>query len=348
MTLATPTAAPAAAPPVAAMLRRRVAVAAIGVGLLALLALASLFIGSGNIAPDEVWRALQADDGSTTSLLIREFRVPRTLIAITVGIALGLAGAVIQAITRNPLADPGILGVNAGAYTAVVIAAAFLGSSLSAGHVIFSLVGALLASLIVYGIGTTGQAGGTPTKLVLTGTALGAVLSGVSYAVTLTMPEVFDKIRFWSAGSLQNRQFDTLWATLPFIVVGVLIALCLPRALNALALGDDAAVALGSRPGVTKFAGVVAVTLLCGAATAAAGPIAFVGLMVPHALRTVVGPDQRWILPLSLLAAPILLLTADIVGRLVVSSELPAGVVTAFLGAPLLIALTRRKGARGL
>ncbi|HOA27960.1 MAG TPA: iron chelate uptake ABC transporter family permease subunit, partial [Arachnia sp.] len=162
-----------------------------------------------------------ADDGSTTSLLIREFRVPRTLIAIMVGIALGLAGAVIQAITRNPLADPGILGVNAGAYTAVVIAAAFLGSSLSAGHVIFSLVGALLASLIVYGIGTTGQAGGTPTKLVLTGTALGAVLSGVSYAITLTMPEVFDKIRFWSAGSLQNRQFDTPWATLPFIVVGV-------------------------------------------------------------------------------------------------------------------------------
>ncbi|MDF1488632.1 FecCD family ABC transporter permease [Tessaracoccus caeni] len=344
MSLATPTVAPTAAPPVTAMLRRRIAVAAIGVAVLVLLALTSLFVGSGGISPADVWRVLQADDGSTTALLVREFRVPRTLIAITVGIALGLSGAIIQAITRNPLADPGILGVNAGAYTAV----AFFSSSLSTGHVIFALVGALVASLIVYGIGTTGQAGGTPTKLVLTGTALGAVLSGFSYAITLTRPEVFDKIRFWSAGSLQNRQFDTLWATLPFIVVGVLIALALPRALNALALGDDAAVALGSRPGITKFAGVVAVTLLCGAATAAAGPIAFVGLMVPHALRSIVGPDQRWIIPLSLLAAPILLLTADIVGRIAVSNELPAGVVTAFLGAPVLIALTRRKGARGL
>ncbi|RGE19656.1 iron ABC transporter permease [Leucobacter sp. wl10] len=346
MTIAPPSA--TAARPVTTMLRRRIAVAAVGVALLALLGLASLFVGSGGLAPPDVWRALQRDDGSTTALLVRDFRVPRTLIAIVVGVALGLAGAIIQAITRNPLADPGILGVNAGAYAAVVVAAALFGSSLSAGHVLLALAGALLASLIVYGIGTTGSAGGTPTKLVLTGTALGAVLSGVSYAVTLTMPEVFDKIRFWSAGSLQNRQFDTLWVTLPFIAVGVLIALALPRALNALALGDDAAVALGARPGITKFAGIVSVTLLCGAATAAAGPIAFVGLMVPHALRSIVGPDQRWILPLSLLAAPILLLTADMAGRVVVSNELPAGVVTAFIGAPVLIALTRRKGARGL
>jgi iron complex transport system permease protein len=183
---------------------------------------------------------------------------------------------------------------------------------------------------------------------VLTGVALGAVLNGVSFAVTLTMPEVFDKIRFWSAGSLQNRQFDTLWTVLPFIVAGLVIALLLPRALNALALGDDVAVALGARPTPTKLAAVAAVTLLCGAATAAAGPIAFIGLMVPHALRSIVGPDQRWIVPLSLVAAPILLLSADIVGRIAVSSELPAGVVTAFIGAPVLIALTRRKGARGL
>jgi iron complex transport system permease protein len=162
------------------------------------------------------------------------------------------------------------------------------------------------------------------------------------------MPEVFDRIRFWSAGSLQNRQFDTLLAVLPFIAVGAFIALLLPRALNALALGDDVAVALGSKPALTKTAAVAAVTLLCGAATAAAGPIAFVGLMVPHAVRSIVGPDQRWIVPLSILAAPILMLTADIIGRVVVSSELPAGVVTAFIGAPVLIALVRRKGARGL
>lgn len=338
----------AAAVPVDAGTRRRIAVAAAAAGLLGLLVLASLFIGSGDIPAAEVWRALSEDSGSSTDLIVRQYRVPRTLLAVVVGAALGLAGAVIQAITRNPLADPGILGVNAGAYTAVVLAAAGLGPALSATHVSAALVGALLASLVVYGIGTVGPAGGTPTKLVLTGVALGAVLTGISFAVTLTRPEVFDRIRHWSAGSLQGRQFDSLWAVLPFIVVGAAIALLLPRALNALSLGDDVAVALGSRPALTKLAGVAAVTLLCGAATAAAGPIAFVGLMVPHGLRALVGPDQRWIVPLSLLAAPILMLTADIVGRVAVSSELPAGVVTAFVGAPVLILLTRRAPGRSL
>ncbi len=327
---------------------RKAAAVTVGVVLLAGLTVASIFIGSGNISAAQVWAALGHHSGSTTDLLVRDFRVPRTLLAIVVGIALGLAGAVIQPLTRNPLADPGILGVNAGAYCAVVLAATFLGSAVDLTLVLCSLVGALVAALVVYGVGNSGPAGGTPTKLVLTGVALGAVLSGVAFAVTLTRPEVFDKIRFWSAGSLQGRQFNTLWAVLPFIAAGVVIALFMPRALNALSLGDDLAVALGSRPGVTKAAGIVAVTLLCGAATAAAGPIAVVGLMVPHALRSIVGPDQRWIMPLALLAAPILLLSADIIGRVVVSSELPVGVVTAFLGAPVLIALTRRKGARGL
>lgn len=334
--------------PVDAGTRRRIAATVIGIGILALLSIASLFIGSGGFSIPEVWAALTHDDGSTTALLVRDYRVPRTLLAIVVGIALGLSGAIIQAITRNPLADPGILGVNAGAYTAVVFAAAVLGPSLTTGHVLVALAGALLAALIVYGVGTTGPAGGTPTKLVLTGVALGAVLTGLSFAVTLMHRDVFDRIRFWAAGSLQGRQFDTLWAVLPYIVVGIAIALLLPRALNALALGEDVAVALGSKPGRTKLVGVAAVTLLCGAATAAAGPIAFVGLMVPHAVRSIVGPDQRWIIPLSLIAAPILMLTSDIVGRVVVASELPVGVVTAFIGAPVLIALTRRKGARGL
>lgn len=342
------TARPGAIVPVEPGTGRRLAAVVVGVALLAALAVASVFIGSGDIPVADVWAALWADTGSSTDLIVREFRIPRTLLAIVVGAALGLAGALIQPLTRNPLADPGILGVNAGAYTAVVFAAAFLGSSLSAAHVWFALVGALLAALVVYGVGNTGLAGGTPTKLVLTGVAVTAVLTGISFAITLVRPEVFDRVRFWSAGSLQGRQFDTLWAVLPFIVVGTVIALLLPRALNALSLGDDVAVALGARPGLTKLAGVLAVTLLCGAATAAAGPIVFVGLMVPHALRAIVGPDQRWIVPLSLLGAPILMLAADVLGRIVVSAELPVGVVTAFLGAPVLIALTRRKGARGL
>jgi iron complex transport system permease protein len=330
---------------------RKTAAVLVGIVLLALLTIASMFIGSGDFTVAETWAALtSAGDGppGPTELIVREFRVPRTILAIVVGIALGLSGAIIQALTRNPLADPGILGVNFGAYTAVVCAAAFLGSAITIGHVWVALAGALLAALIVYGIGNTGRAGGTPTKLVLTGVAFGAVLNGISLAITVSMPDVFDRVRFWSAGSLQGRQFDTLWSVLPFITVGVLIALAMPRALNAMSLGDDVAVALGSRPALTKLAGITAVTLLCGAATAAAGPIAFVGLMVPHALRAVVGPDQRWIIPLSLVAAPILMLSADILGRVVVSTELPVGVVTAFIGAPVLIALTRRKGVRGL
>ncbi len=330
------------------MARRRTAAIVAGLLLLALLSMVSLFIGSGSISPAEVVGALRHDGGTSVDLLVREYRVPRTLLAIVVGMALGTAGSVIQAITRNPLAEPGILGVNAGAYTTVVFAAAFLGSTLTFTHVALALAGALVTSVVVYGIGTSGVAGGTATKLVLTGTALGAVLTGISFAVTLVQPAVFDKVRFWSAGSLQNRQFDTLWVVLPFIVVGLVIALALPRSLNAMSLGEDVAVALGAHPARTKLLGVLAVALLCGAATAAAGPIAFVGLMVPHALRSIVGPDQRWIVPLSVVASPVLLLSADILGRVVVSSELPVGVVTAFLGAPVLIALTRRRDARGL
>lgn len=328
--------------------RRGVLAGAVGLVVLAGLGVLSLFVGSGSIPIADAWAALWDQSGSSTALIMREYRVPRTLLAIVVGIAFGLAGAVIQPLTRNPLADPGILGVNAGAYCAVVVAAAVIGSTVNITLVVFALVGALVAAVLVYAVGNTGQAGGTPSKLVLTGVATGAVLSGVSFAITLAVPSVFDRVRFWSAGSLQNRQFDTLWTVLPFVVAGAVLALLLPRALNALALGDDLAATLGSRPALTKTAGVVAVTLLCGSATAAAGPIAFVGLMVPHAVRSVVGPDQRWVLPLCLVAAPILFLSADILGRVLVSSELPVGVVTAFLGAPVLIYLTRRKGARGL
>lgn len=330
--------------------RRATGTLVAGLGLMLLVSLTglSLFVGSGDINPAEAWAALLGDGSSTTELLVREYRVPRTLLAILVGIALGLSGVVIQALTRNPLADPGILGVNAGAYTAVVFGAAFLGSTVTASHVWIAMGGALIASLLVYAIGTSGTAGHTATKLVLTGVAFGAVLSGISFAVTLMLPEVFDRVRFWSAGSLQGRTFDTLWAVLPFIAAGTFIALMMPRALNAMSLGDDVAVALGSRPLLTRLAGVASVTLLCGAATAAAGPIAFVGLMVPHALRSIVGPDHRRLVPLSLLAAPALMLAADVLGRVVISSELPVGVVTAFIGAPLLIAITRRSAVRAL
>ncbi|GAA1822709.1 hypothetical protein GCM10009771_22720 [Nesterenkonia flava] len=253
-----------------------------------------------------------------------------------------------QALTRNPLADPGLLGVNAGAMLAVVIGSAVMGSSLGFSHVWLAMAGALITSVAVYVIGSTGRSAQSPAKLVLSGVALAAVFSGVSLAISLSMPQVFDRIRFWAAGSLQGRSTSELETIFPFILAGVIIALLLPRAVNALSLGDDAAVALGGRPMLTRVIGLIAITLLSGAATAAAGPLTFIGLIVPHALRMLLGPDYRWLLPMSLLAAPILMLSADILARVVVAAELPVGVVTALLGAPVLIALTRRKKVRDL
>ncbi|WP_223881101.1 FecCD family ABC transporter permease [Nesterenkonia ebinurensis] len=336
--------------------RRRTLVILSGLVALAALCATSLFVGSGEIPAHRViqilthWATgdLPAEARETTALLILERRVPRTLLAVVVGAALGAAGVLMQAMTRNPLADPGLLGVNAGAYTAVVLGSATMGATIGTAHVWLAMVGALVVGVTVYIIGTSGPMGASPAKLVLTGVAVAALLTGISFAVTLAMPHVFDRVRFWSAGSLQGRGFDELITVLPFILIGATIALILPRALNALSLGDDAATALGARPGLTRITGLAAVTLLCGAATAAAGPLSFIGLMVPHALRMLVGPDHRWLVPLSLLAAPILVLGADILARTVVASELPAGVVTAFLGAPVLIWLTRAKAVKSL
>lgn len=336
--------------------RRRTWIILTALAVLAALCLISVMIGSGSIPAARVlatlnsWAAGELPPGSrdTTELLILERRLPRTLLAVMVGAGLGAAGVLMQAMTRNPLADPGLLGVNAGAYAAVVFGSATMGTTVGTTHVWLAVAGALIVSVAVYVIGTSGQMGASPAKLVLTGVAIGALLSGLSFAVTLVRPDVFDRVRFWSAGSLQGRSFDEVTAVLPFLAVGLVLAVALPRALNALALGDDAAVALGARPGVTRVIGLVATTLLCGAATAAAGPLSFIGLMVPHALRMLNGPDHRWLIPLSVLTAPILVLTADILGRVVVAAELPAGVVTAFLGAPVLVWLTRRKAVKSL
>lgn len=317
-----------------------------GVAILGILTVASVFIGSGGLSPQTVLAALSGDGDPSTVLIINEYRVPRTIIAILVGMALGVAGSLIQATTRNPLADPGILGVNAGAYTAVVFTSAALGPAIGEAHVWGALVGAFVAALIVTTIGTTGPGSGTPAKLVLTGMAFGAVLSGISFAVTLTRPDVFDRVRYWSVGSIQGRGYSDLLAVLAPILIGCLIALMLPRALNALTLGEEAASSLGAHPALTRWTALGAITLLCGAATAAAGPISFVGLLVPHAIRSLTGPNWRVIVPLSLIAGPILVLGADILGRLLTTGELPVGVVTALVGAPVLIVLARRTGTR--
>lgn len=322
---------------------------ALCLGVLVASVFASLGIGAKAIAPVESMQALLGSGTPETLVIINELRVPRTAIGLLAGLSLAVAGALIQALTRNPLADPGILGVNAGAGFAVVLAVAFLGITQISQYIWFAFAGAVAATLAVYAIGSRGRGGATPARLTLAGVAMGAVLGGISNGMTLLNPEAFDRMRYWGAGTLNNRTMQMVWTIAPFVVLGVLLAVLCARSLNTLALGDDASLALGTNIGLTRGLVIVAVTLLCGAATAAAGPIGFVGLMIPHISRWIVGPDQRWILCFSLVLGPVLLLISDVIGRVVVPpGEMQVGVITAFLGAPVLIWLVRRKQASGL
>ncbi|WP_326682804.1 FecCD family ABC transporter permease [Streptomyces sp. NBC_01237] len=321
-----------------------------GVGLLAalgalvLVGLLSVWVGTRGIPFTSTWNVLWNPDGSETSIIIHDYRIPRTLLGLLVGMALGLSGALMQALTRNPLADPGLLGISLGASAGVVVAIAFLGMGSVLGYVWFAFIGAAVASVVVYLLGASGRKVATPDRLVVAGAALTAVLYAFNSAVLLLNPRAFDQFRFWTVGSLAGRYYDVIQVILPFVAVGVLIALGLAPSLNALGLGDEVSRALGLNVGRTRALGAVAVMLLCGAATAAAGPIGFVGLAVPHVARFVVGPDQRWVLAYSMLLAPILLIGADVLGRVLGSpGEVQVGIITAFLGAPLFIALCRRR-----
>lgn len=321
----------------------------ISIAALAVVVFLSLSIGSRALPIGVVLDALVSPNGSPEHLVITELRIPRTFLGLLVGAALGVAGALIQALTRNPLADPGILGVNAGAGFAVVLGVAVFGVTRIEQYLPFAFIGAIGATLLVYGIAARGGGGATPLRLTLVGIALGAVLGGLSSTLALLDPDTFDRMRFWGAGSIADRPEGTVSAILPFIVLGLVIAMASARSLNAAALGDDLARSLGARMGATRVLTVAAVTLLCGAATAAAGPLVFIGLMVPHAVRWLTGPDQRWILPFCLVLAPVLLLSADILGRVIVyPAELQVGIVTAFIGAPVLIAMVRKSQVSAL
>lgn len=311
---------------------------------------ASLAIGARDMPLSEVLGAFFAPTGSDDQLVVLELRLPRTVLGILVGMGLGLAGGLIQALTRNPLADPGILGVNAGASLAITIGVAFFGISSITGYIWFAFAGALVATVGVYVIGSAGRSRTVdPIRLTLAGVAVAAVLTGLTKAILLTNERAFDAFRSWDVGAIAGRDFDTITAILPFIGIGTVLALALSHSLNAVALGDDLAASLGTSVNRTRVLSIIAVTLLAGAATAAAGPIGFIGLMIPHIARWIVGPDQRWILGYSLVLAPILLLASDVIGRVVMKpGELQVGVVTAFVGAPVLIALVRRKKASGL
>ena len=316
-------------------------------GLLALTLVASLAIGARSLAPLDVWQGLigTGDAGA----VVRQLRLPRSALGLLAGVALGLAGALMQALTRNPLADPGLLGVNAGASAAVVIAIGLLGIAGTTAYVWFAFAGAALASVAVYAIGSAGRGGATPVRLALAGTALTAALTALIYGIALADVKLLQQYNLWSVGSLGGRGRSDIEAVVPFMVVGALAALLLARPLNALALGEDSARALGAHVGRTRITGAVSVTLLCGAATAAAGPIYFLGLTVPHAARAICGPDQRWVLVLSALFGAALMLFADVVGRVLVRpAELQAGIMLAFVGAPLFIALVRRRSIAAL
>ncbi|MGO4417399.1 FecCD family ABC transporter permease [Streptomyces sp. MCAF7] len=331
----------ATAPPGRQAARRAVGLVA-SLGVLLVVVAASVAIGAKPIPLGDVWHGLFHYCGSDTDVVVRDVRVPRTVLGLLVGAALGLAGAVIQALTRNPLADPGLLGLNAGASAAVVTAISFLGVTSLTGYVWFAFLGTAVASVLVFALGGSREA--TPVRLALAGTAVYAALYGYLNAVELLDTAALDKMRFWTVGSLASANMTVVKQVAPFIAIGVVLALALGRALNAVALGDDTARALGTNLARTRALAMAAVTLLCGAATAACGPIAFVGLMVPHAVRALTGPDLRWILPYAAVLSPVLLLGADVIGRVVSRpSELQAGVVTTLIGGPVFIYLVRRR-----
>ncbi|GAB2769103.1 FecCD family ABC transporter permease [Streptomyces bullii] len=313
----------------------------ISVAILVAVALASIAVGAKELSLDQVWHGLFEDSGTYGDVVVAE-RLSRTLLGLLAGAALGLSGAVLQALTRNPLADPGLLGINAGASAAVVTAITFLGVTSLSGYVWFAFFGAAAVGALVWFLG--GSRGATPVRLALAGTAISAALYGYLQAVMIMDDAALGRMRFWTVGSLSSADDSTVTQVLPFLAAGMILALALARPLNAMAMGDDTAKALGANLNRTRALSMLAATVLCGAATAACGPIVFVGLMVPHVVRSFTGPDLRWILPYAAILSPVLLLGADVIGRIVARpSELQVGILTALLGGPVFIFLVRRR-----
>ena len=321
----------------------------LGLGLLVVtlagVCFVSITMGSRSITLMTIWEAFTSyDPASASQTVVREMRVPRTLLGLSAGAALGLSGVILQGVTRNPLAEPGIMGINTGAAAFIVFGIMVLGTQQLSTYIWIGFLGAAVATVMVYTIASFGREGATPVKLALAGAAVTAAFYSLTNAIVMTNVEALDELRFWQVGSLAGRYLPVFWQTLPFIVIGVVVALGTGRALNGLALGEDVAVALGQRVRLTRAVMFVTVAILCGAATAACGPIVFIALVVPHLARMLCGPDYRWILAYSLVLTPMVLLIADIIGRVVVSpSELQVGVVLGALGAPAFVALVRHR-----
>ena len=314
-----------------------------GAGVLLLTMMSSIALGAADIAPGDVWAALfRFDPASTDHLIIRTLRVPRATVAALVGASLAVAGALMQGLTRNPLADPGILGINAGAALGVVAAVALLSIGSLSAYAFFAFAGALITAVAVYTLGSLGYGGPTPLKLTIAGAALTALLSSFTTGMLILNQRTLEEVRFWLAGSVAGRDLTLLLQAAPYLLGGLLLALALGRQITTIALGEDVAKGLGQRTGWVKGLSALAVVMLAGGSVAVAGPIAFVGLVIPHMVRFLVGVDYRWILPYAMLLGAIFLVLSDVVARIIARPmEMPLGVMTALIGGPFFIYLVR-------
>ncbi len=339
-------------PPAVAATRRRAAsrgaVLALALTTLLVSALASVALGVRATGWDDVLLGLVGDDTTLGSAAVVT-RVPRTVLALLVGAALGLSGAVMQGVTRNPLADPGLLGVTGGAALAVVCGIAFFGLVDPTSYLWVAIGGAAVTAVVVFLLGSLGRGGLTPLSLTLAGAATAAVCSSLVSAVLLPRIDVMNEFRFWQIGGVGGADWSRITQAVPFLVVGTATCLLAARSLDLLSLGDDVAAGLGARVARARVLAGAGSVVLCGAATAVAGPIAFVGLVVPHLCRLVIGTEHRWLLPAAALVGAAALCGADVVGRLIARpSEVDVGIVVALIGAPFFIALVRRTRVRAL
>lgn len=315
--------------------------------ILVICVLGSILLGAADISVETISDSLFAFDGSFDHLIIRTVRLPRVLAGVVVGAALAVAGAIMQGLTRNPLADSGILGINAGASFAVVLAVSILGNPPLSTYVFFAFIGAGLAAATVYALGGMGRGAASPLRLTLAGVILTAFVSSFTTAILINDQETLDRIRFWTAGSLAGRDMNMLAQTAPYILAGVVGAMVISRQITTISLGDDVAVGLGQNTTLIKSIAAVIVVLLAGGAVALAGPIGFIGLIVPHVVRFLVGVDYRWVLPYSALMGAVLVTVGDIGARMIIRpQELPIGVMMALIGAPFFIWLARWKVKR--
>lgn len=315
------------------------AVAVLGVAIAA-----SLFFGSNNISLGQVWASLSNNGDTATDTLVLQQRLPRTIVVVLVGAALGVAGALMQALTRNPLADPGILGINAGASIAVVAGVAFAGVQGINNYIFLAIVGALLASIMVYLLGGAGSSVPSPARLTLAGVAISMAISSLVQAIILSNANAFNEFRYWAAGSVEGRGWPVLEHIWVFIALGLVFAFASAPSLNALSLGEEMGTALGVKVWRTRVLTFSAITILAGTATAAVGPLMFVGLAVPYAARGLFGHDNRAILAGSVVIGPVFLLAADVLARLVIMpQEVQTGLLSAVLGGPIFIAVVRMK-----